>query len=284
MQYAIIKGKRSTAKPKLKAVCGHCGNDVQAKCGSKIVWHWAHVAIETCDSWREPETLWHRNWKNNFGVDFSEIAIIKEGKKHIADVLTKKGLVIEFQNSPISSETIVQRELFYGKMIWVMNGESFKSKFATFDKDYYQNWKLKLTRMEGFRDPSTQRIFDAIVVRGIEMKKTIARDVLLEQKFIYLPKEDLYCCEIVQGQNFFALEARIEGAMLKRFKESRPEPKFKALYYEWSTFRKSWADSKAPIFIDFNENFLVLIKTGIGNRSGEALKVLKKDFLEKYVT
>ena len=104
MQYAKLDGLRCTAQPKLKAICEHCNSAVHAKCGSKVVWHWAHVSVENCDSWYEPETQWHRNWKNNFGQDRSEISIVKDGVRHIADVLTKDDLVIEFQNSNISSE------------------------------------------------------------------------------------------------------------------------------------------------------------------------------------
>lgn len=103
MQYARINNFRRTAEPKLKATCEHCNGAVRAKCGSKIVWHWAHVSTESCDTWYEPETEWHRSWKNNFGPDRSEISIIKNDNKHVADVLTKDNLVIEFQNSPISA-------------------------------------------------------------------------------------------------------------------------------------------------------------------------------------
>jgi hypothetical protein len=143
MQYAKIDGLRCTAQPKLKAICEHCNSAVHAKCGSKVVWHWAHVSVENCDSWYEPETQWHRNWKNNFGQDRSEISIVKDGVMHIADVLTKDDLVIEFQNSNISSETIMARELFYDKMIWVINGIHFKENFTFWDKDFAENWQLK---------------------------------------------------------------------------------------------------------------------------------------------
>ena len=47
----------------------------------------------------------------------------KTGERHIADVKTPKGLVIEFQHSPIQSEELRSRETFYDNMIWIVDGE-----------------------------------------------------------------------------------------------------------------------------------------------------------------
>jgi competence CoiA-like predicted nuclease len=65
-----------------------------------------------------------------FGKDNSEVIIKKDGIKHIADILTKNEVVIELQNSPIQKPIVRRREQFYGeKMLWVINGERFKSNF-----------------------------------------------------------------------------------------------------------------------------------------------------------
>ncbi|MBL7893856.1 MAG: hypothetical protein JNK50_01090 [Bacteroidia bacterium] len=45
-----------------------------AKCGTINIWHWAHEAIENCDDWYEPETQWHRDWKEHFGEECSEMS------------------------------------------------------------------------------------------------------------------------------------------------------------------------------------------------------------------
>jgi hypothetical protein len=65
-----------------------------AKCGQIRVWHWAHRAIRTCDPWWEPETKWHRDWKNQFPEDWQErIHKSEAGERHIADVKTDFGVV-----------------------------------------------------------------------------------------------------------------------------------------------------------------------------------------------
>jgi ribosomal protein L33 len=67
------------------------------KCGKIKVHHWAHKNDLNCDSWREPETEWHRQWKNRFPNDWQEVVKFdKEGNKHVADVFNPKiDLVIE---------------------------------------------------------------------------------------------------------------------------------------------------------------------------------------------
>lgn len=136
MKYAMVEGVRSEALPRAKGLCCACGNPTVAKCGEKILWHWAHVSRKMCDKWWENETAWHRRWKSYFPDEFQEIVHFDEatGEKHIADVKTANGMVIEFQNSPMSPQEMRSREEFYGKMIWILNGDSFRNNFFIFHK------------------------------------------------------------------------------------------------------------------------------------------------------
>lgn len=109
-----------------KATCPLCGSLLIGHCGKIYKRHWQHYRTIECDSWHEPETLWHIEWKSRFPTDWQEVIIVRDGKKHIADVKTQSGIVIEFQNSSISSSTIATRENFYQDMIWVVNAEPFK--------------------------------------------------------------------------------------------------------------------------------------------------------------
>jgi competence protein CoiA len=94
-----------------------------AKCGDVRVPHWAHRAIRTCDRWWEPETEWHRAWKNQFPKAWQEIIHQSEaGYRHVADVKIESGVVIEFQHSHLHREERESREKFYQKMVWVVDG------------------------------------------------------------------------------------------------------------------------------------------------------------------
>lgn len=134
MEIAINdNGERISAIPNKTAKCPICNEEVISKCGNIKIWHWAHKVGEDCDSFGEPETEWHLNWKNKFPKENREV-ILEEGfwdkeshhwsdqnKKHRADIFINN-LVIEFQNSSISSKEIKEREEFYNNMIWVLNG------------------------------------------------------------------------------------------------------------------------------------------------------------------
>ena len=108
----------------------------------------AHFKDESCDTWYEPESYWHLHWKMTFGKENAEIVIKKDGKWHIADVLTDNDVVIELQNSPIQKDVIRKREEFYGKrMLWLINGVHFKHNFSFWEsedensKNLFCNWR-----------------------------------------------------------------------------------------------------------------------------------------------
>lgn len=283
MQYAQIGGLRRKAEPTLQAICEHCNSPVRAKCGSKVVWHWAHVAVENCDSWYEPETQWHRDWKNNFGELCSEISIVKEGVRHIADVLTKDELVIEFQNSPISSETIIARENFYERMIWVINGAKFKENFIVWDKEFLENWQLKTEVVQNPKLSLSQSNARVLTARGSLIKHSGIREILDRLKFVYNKEHDIFQYDLKNMHNSFALAAKIQASILGLYRAQKTDQKLKPIIYSWARARKSWQDAKKPVFIDLNEDYLIWIKTNIGNKEGEGIKVSKKDFLSKYL-
>lgn len=126
------------------ATCSFCNGKVVGHCGAIYIWHWQHKKKELCDVWKEPETEWHREWKSQFPEDWQEVIITKGEKKHIADIFTDNNLVIEFQNSPISQETICIREKFYKKMIWVINAYEFSNNLILEDQYLFKLSKFDI--------------------------------------------------------------------------------------------------------------------------------------------
>lgn len=115
-----------------------------AKCGTRVVWHWAHKG-ERCDGWWEPETTWHRGWKDQFPVEWQEtVCEDGNGERHIADVLTSHGLVIEFQHSPLPAREQMAREAFYRNMVWVVDGAQSAKDIASFrsSRDHFYKTPL----------------------------------------------------------------------------------------------------------------------------------------------
>lgn len=136
MQFALVNNQRVPAEPELKGLCPGCLLPVTAKCGTRRIWHWAHRTERSCDGWWEPETEWHRAWKNKFPPEWQESIKYDDqsGEKHIADVCTSHDLVIEFQHSHLDPQERAAREHFYPNMVWVVDGTRLKRDCAIFLK------------------------------------------------------------------------------------------------------------------------------------------------------
>jgi competence protein CoiA len=122
MKFADVGVNDREAQPGLTGKCRDCGHAMVAKCGQHRVWHWSHLKSKDCDPWWEPETEWHRSWKNQFPVAWQEIGhTAQSGERHRADVKTESGLVLEFQYSALSEVERVSREEFYTRLVWVVH-------------------------------------------------------------------------------------------------------------------------------------------------------------------
>lgn len=154
MKFALIDGNRAEAVKGAKGICPNCESEVIAKCGEFKQPHWSHKAIRNCDPWWENETEWHRNWKNNFPIEWQEIVKYDEqtGEKHIADICTNYGLVVEFQHSHINPQERVKREAFHKSMIWIVDGTRLKRDFIRFQEAMS---RFQRTNMKGVYNVNT---------------------------------------------------------------------------------------------------------------------------------
>lgn len=98
MQLALVDSQRVEAFPGGRGQCPTCGAAMVAKCGPRILHHWAHAGRRNCDPWWENETEWHREWKNLFPPACREIShTAPDGEIHRADIMTPTGIYIEVQ-------------------------------------------------------------------------------------------------------------------------------------------------------------------------------------------
>lgn len=135
MRFALVEGEKVEATKGTKGTCRYCGSELIAKCGEVRVHHWSHKGRRTCDPWWENETDWHRSWKGKFPVDWQEVIhYSQKGEKHIADVKTDNGWVLEFQHSYLNPDERRARNEFYPKLIWVVNGLRRKRDEQQFQK------------------------------------------------------------------------------------------------------------------------------------------------------
>jgi competence protein CoiA len=135
MKFALVNGERRESEPGTAGACPLCDRPMVPKCGTLRVWHWAHKGKLQCDSWWEPETEWHRAWKGIFPSEWQEVVhFAADGEKHIADVKSADGWVLEFQHSPLAVEERQARTDFYKRMLWVVDGTRRKRDIAQFNR------------------------------------------------------------------------------------------------------------------------------------------------------
>lgn len=280
MEYALYNGLRTAAQPTLKAVCAHCGGEVIAKCGSKKIWHWAHTSTESCDSWYEPETAWHRQWKQVFGEVYSEIRVLKDEGYHIADVLNKEGIVFEFQNSSIGADMIAAREDFYGaKMIWLINGEAFKNHFRMYDDAFMTDWNLKL--LNEFEAAEHYRRFTpGLILEDWQVKQEPLKALLKQLDFMYVAEARIYHRPMPGNRKAFEDQLLQETQLL--YERHKSFPSGGKGTFTWAHPRRSWEDAKRTVFIDFGGEDLYWVREGMGKASGKGMRIGKKEFIEKY--
>jgi competence protein CoiA len=139
MRFAMADNRRVEALPGQTGHCPSCGKLMIAKCGTKVIWHWAHKGVR-CDGWWEPETPWHRTWKGKFPTEWQEVVnVAEDGERHIADIHTPHGLVIEFQHSRLKPQERPAREAYYENLVWVVDGTRLANEVDRFMqfKEYF---------------------------------------------------------------------------------------------------------------------------------------------------
>jgi hypothetical protein len=158
MQYALVDGKLQDPFFGGRGVCPICGALAIAKCGPRVLHHWAHAGRRNCDPWWESETEWHRAWKNHFPEDCREVShTASDGEIHRADIKTPTGIIIEVQHSAMTDLERQSREAFYANLVWVIDGRSFRDNFDIYhllpdpDSDIAQDivWAKASRPMQG---------------------------------------------------------------------------------------------------------------------------------------
>jgi competence protein CoiA len=231
MQYALVNSERREAFPGGRGECPICAAPTSAKCGPRIVHHWAHTRRQDCDPWWENETQWHRDWKGLFPESCREVAFTaSNGEVHRADVVTQTGIVIEFQHSAITDAERSARETFYGNMIWIVDGCGFRKNF-----DIYHY----------LPDPESELAQDLRWFEATRPMKGATSGIF------WRPSENIGASPNSLVLMHFMHE--IEDAVNAAYRGHHQ--------YDWVKPRRTWLDSACPVYIDFGDDFLVKLET-----------------------
>lgn len=133
-------GERIAAEPKAIGACPSCSSSLVTKCGSIVTWHWAHQARPECDPWWE-ESEWHRTWKLDAAPESIEV---KMGP-HRADIVGPRG-VVELQHSYLAPDEILEREAFYGRMVWLFDATTCADRIELRPRDGFVTFRWRHPR------------------------------------------------------------------------------------------------------------------------------------------
>lgn len=233
MQFALVNNEKVAAFPKGRGFCPICRAEAIAKCGPRIIHHWAHHRVSDCDPWWENETQWHREWKNLFPVECREVShAADDGEVHRADVKTPTGIVIEVQHSTMTDAERISREEFYKNLVWVVDGSVFRKNFDIYHmlpdpkSEVAQDlvWSKAKRHLHGSNSGLFFRLSESIRENPAVTKKTLNAGWIHGIHEI----ED----QVIQSYNGYH-------------------------QYDWVRPRKTWLDAKCPVYIDFGDEHLV---------------------------
>jgi competence CoiA-like predicted nuclease len=219
----LITGQRISASRGAHGVCEICKGKVTAFCGDVLIWHFKHDKEESCDPWHEGETEWHRQWKSHFPEETREVVIRNSSEEHRADIKIHD-IVIEFQNSPISSGDIALRERFYGDMVWVINAIDIRDNF---ELQSVAERKAKVAREDLHKVDPHRETFEqykslSSLERSVQISENENRESLLQKN--YLEKRCSVLLEFVNDLDSLiaALEINFTKSVLFQFQDEKP--------------------------------------------------------------
>jgi competence protein CoiA len=245
VQYALVDGERIRAEPELTGNCPLCGERMVAKCGTKLLWHWAHKGRQHCDPWWENETDWHRAWKQCFAKSWREqVHVDATGERHIADVKTPAGTVLEFQNSAMPSLELAAREGFYGNMLWIVNGAPFLKQFFILGR---------------LPPPEVAWVQDIVLAGPMHGGRA---------EFFWRKSEhpDHVAGDVVQMHDMSEIQDQTDGDYVGHHR------------YDWIRPRSVWFEAHSPVYIDFGGDLLWQLREH-GERKFECIQAVRKKTL-----
>lgn len=242
MQYALVAGVRREASVGIGGTCPACGSATVARCGTRKIHHWAHRALKDCDQWWENETDWHRAWKNHYPAECREVVhFAPDGEIHRSDIKTPGGIYIEVQHSHLPEPERLAREAFYGNLIWVLDGRSFRKSFEVCHELPHPRsllaedivWCAAHRRMKGLNSGMFYRLSQ----NGPATKANFHS----VQRFVQINP----ACEI---------QAEVQQNYVGHHQ------------FYWTRPHESWLASGSPVYIDFGDE--VLLRLQVYDESG----------------
>ncbi len=169
-------------------------------------------------------------------------------------------------------------------MIWIINGNDFFSNFEFYGFDTTIH---KLGFKNIFWTSPYDSNYIAINIKDLNVsnKETLSQMLSDSKQYVYLPELDIY-----HYKPKFRFEKSLPEDLNKEFIRSIIEieimnQNFKNnLKFKWKYLRKIWNSAEMPLFVDFNNGYLLYIKTLNDSGIGYGKFVTKDMILKKYAS
>lgn len=255
MRYALVDGSRKEAIPGGHGLCEICGSVMVAKCGPRVMHHWAHFGRRNCDPWWENETPWHRAWKNLFPEACREINhMAPDGETHRADIKTPTGIVIEAQHSAMTDQERLSREAFYGNLVWILDGSAFHKNFQI---HHMLPDPKSAVAQDLIWTPAGPGLYGANRGIFVRLSECLKNDPAVTKATARV------------GWMHFLLDNEAEIREAYRGHHQ----------YVWIRPRRTWLDATCPVYIDFGDDWLARLDTYDETGLPCLLLVSKRKFL-----
>ena len=167
-----------------------------------------------------------------------------DGEVHRADIKTLTGIVIEVQHSTMTDSERESREAFYGNLLWIIDGRSFRNRF-------HIGWILPDPKTDGFEDIVWFRQTRDAILRSSKSTDSVTPfwRISSERKFYpNLTRENIETEMSPGSLVLFHNGDDIRDQVLANYLGHHQ--------FHWTRPRLTWFDAKCPVYIDFGEEVL----------------------------
>ncbi len=173
-----------------------------------------------------------------------------DGEMHRADIKTPNGIVIEIQHSSMKDDERIAREDFYKNLVWVIDGSVFKQNF-----DIYHM----------LPDPESELAQDIVWSKAKRHMEGANRGIFFRLSEGLLDDPSVTKSTLRGGWYHFINE--VEDELNRSYKGHHQ--------YDWVRPRNTWLEANCPVYIDFDDDFLV--KLEVYDESGlECIRLISK--------
>ena len=167
-----------------------------------------------------------------------------DGELHRADIKTPTEIVIVVQHLSMTDRERESREVFYGNLIWIVDGRSFENRFRL-------GWMLPDPIADEFEDIVWFQQSREAIRRSMDSTNTVS-------PFWRISEERKQCPDLTK-ENIGSVLPSGSLVLVHNGYEIRDQALANYLghhQFHWTRPRRTWFDAKCPVYFDLGDEVL----------------------------